>query len=112
MSCLHRIFRISPNLLHISFGNPKIFRLDLEFNANKLVGFNTTRAQNGMFYGSAFATGRINLYGPLDNLNLDIIAKTGWTTRDLIDGIELEHNNSNNLTPYCLYLTPKRSGYL
>lgn len=56
--------------------NLKNFRLDLEFNANKLVGFNTTRAQNGMFYGSAFATGRINLYGPLDNLNLDIIAKT------------------------------------
>ena len=29
-----------------------------------------------MFYGSAFATGRINSYGPFDNLNLDVIAKT------------------------------------
>lgn len=52
------------------------FRLDLEFDVDNLIGFHTTRAQNEMFYGSAFATGRVNLYGPIDNLNLDIIAKT------------------------------------
>lgn len=56
--------------------NLRDFRLDLEFDAQNLVGFNTTRAQNEMFYGSAFATGRVNLYGPLNNLNLDIIART------------------------------------
>jgi len=56
--------------------NLKNFRLDLEFDVNNLVGLNTTRAQNEMFYGSALATGRVNLYGPLNNLNLDIIART------------------------------------
>ena len=29
---LHRIFEILVNLLHISFGNSKIFKLDLEFS--------------------------------------------------------------------------------
>jgi hypothetical protein len=32
VSCLHRIFGIPLNLFHISFGNPKIFRLYLEFS--------------------------------------------------------------------------------
>jgi hypothetical protein len=56
--------------------NLRDFRLDLEFDVNNLVGLHTTRAQNEMFYGSALATGRVNLYGPLNNLNLDIIART------------------------------------
>jgi len=74
----------------------KDFRLDLEFDAKNLVGFHTTRAQNELFYGSAFATGRINLYGPLDNLNLDIIAKTEKGTDVKIPGsygIEVTEND-------------------
>ena len=31
-TCLHRIFGIPFNLLYISFGNPKMFIIDLEFN--------------------------------------------------------------------------------
>jgi hypothetical protein len=30
MACLHRIFESPLKLLHISFGNPEIFRLELE----------------------------------------------------------------------------------
>ena len=56
--------------------NLRNFRLDLEFDVNNLAGLHTTRAQNEIYYGSALATGRVYLYGPLDNLNLDIVART------------------------------------
>jgi len=46
VSCLHRIFRTPLKLLYISFGSPKIFRLDLEFsskikNRNQIIASDT-----------------------------------------------------------------------
>ncbi|MCD4729261.1 MAG: translocation/assembly module TamB, partial [Bacteroidales bacterium] len=70
---LNNTAKASGKLYH---DNLRDFKLDLEFDVNNLVGLHTTRAQNEMFYGSALATGRVNLYGPLNNLNLDIIART------------------------------------
>ncbi|MEZ5198131.1 MAG: translocation/assembly module TamB domain-containing protein [Bacteroidales bacterium] len=50
----------------------KDFNLDLEFDARQLAGLNTKRSQNSTFYGSAFASGKVKIYGPFDNLNLEI----------------------------------------
>jgi len=52
------------------------FTLDLNFNATDLVGLNTTKSQNNIFYGKAFATGKVKIFGPPDNLNLDINVKS------------------------------------
>ncbi|MCD4684001.1 MAG: translocation/assembly module TamB [Bacteroidales bacterium] len=54
----------------------KDLSFDLKFNANKIAGLNTIRSQNKAFYGKAFGTGDIHIYGPPDELILDIAAKT------------------------------------
>ncbi len=90
---LNNTAKASGLIYHDNLSN---FRLDLEFDADELIGFHTTRKQNEMFYGSAFASGRINLYGPFDNLNLDIIAKTEKGTNVKIPvsyGTEITEND-------------------
>ena len=51
-------------------------RLDLNFNAEKLAVLNTTIANNDIFYGKGFVTGKIRISGPTDEINLDIDATT------------------------------------
>jgi len=48
------------------------FNLDLNFDANNIVGLNTTRAQNEVFYGNAMTSGNFRIHGPLDNIIMDI----------------------------------------
>jgi len=51
-------------------------RLDLNFDANKLSVLNTTISDNDIFYGKGFATGKIKISGPTENINLNIDATT------------------------------------
>jgi hypothetical protein len=51
-------------------------RLDLNFDANKLAVLNTTIANNDIFYGKGFVTGKIRISGPTDEINLNIDAST------------------------------------
>jgi len=53
--------------------NPDI---EAEVNAKKLLALNTTFKDNHIYYGTAFATGRFSFSGPVDNMNIDIKAKT------------------------------------
>ena len=53
--------------------NPDI---DALLTANKLMALNTTFKDNHIYYGTAFATGRFSFSGPVDNLKIDIKAKT------------------------------------
>jgi hypothetical protein len=54
----------------------KDFNFDMNFTANKLVGLNTNRNQNKTFYGSAFASGTVNITGPPDNMKMEINVKS------------------------------------
>jgi len=56
-------------------------RLDLNFAPDRLACLNLTQAQNEMFYGKATATGNVRISGPLDNLNLNIDARTDKGTQ-------------------------------
>ncbi len=60
-------------IYHDHFSNLK---LDLNFNANNLSVLNTSISNNDIFYGKGFATGKIRISGPVDNINLDIDATT------------------------------------
>ena len=51
-------------------------RLDLHFNVNKMAVLNTGIADNDIFYGKGFATGKVEISGPTENINLDIDAAT------------------------------------
>jgi hypothetical protein len=63
----------SGKIYHDYFKN---FTLDLNFDANNLVGMNTTRQQNETFYGKAFASGNVKIHGPFDNLAMDIAIRS------------------------------------
>ncbi|WP_345950368.1 translocation/assembly module TamB domain-containing protein [Mucilaginibacter sp. PAMB04274] len=50
--------------------------LDINIQATKLMALNTTFRDNRLYYGTAFGTGRFSFTGPIDNMNIDIKAKT------------------------------------
>lgn len=57
----------------IRFNGFKSLEFDILFTVDEVLGINTTQAhaENG-FYGKAFGTGTIRLYGPLSALRMDI----------------------------------------
>ncbi len=61
--------------------NFRDFALDIEILPDNLVLLNTTSAANEGYYGSAFATGRAHIHGPVDNIVMDIAARTNRGTR-------------------------------
>jgi len=64
--------------------NYKNFQLDFDINANKFMCLNTTESNNTTYYGKAFATGIMNIFGFLDNLTFDANIKTTKGTHIVI----------------------------
>ena len=54
----------------------KDFKMDLQVKTDKIVGLNTGRADNDIFYGKGVAGGNVHIFGPLDNLVFDIALKS------------------------------------
>ncbi len=54
----------------------KDFDLDVLINAQNLQALNTVEGQSDLFFGTAYATGTFRAYGKLDNIKMDINAKT------------------------------------
>ncbi len=69
------------NIFHDNFSNMK---LDFDINATNFMALNTTAAQNSSYYGKAFCTGNIGLYGPPDALIFEINVKTAKGTQFFI----------------------------
>lgn len=55
------------------FANPL---LDINVRATNLMALNTTYRDNRLYYGTAFGTGDFSFTGPIDNMKIDIKAKT------------------------------------
>ncbi len=51
-------------------------RFDFDLDAKKLFCLNTNANQNSLYYGKAYATGLIKIYGDLKNVNFNIDART------------------------------------
>ncbi len=60
----------------ISHQNLHDFKLNLSINTPQITALNTTRNQNELFYGNAFASGYFHIYGPFSNLRFDINARS------------------------------------
>jgi hypothetical protein len=69
------------DIFHDNFSNMK---LDFDINTKKFMALNTTALQNSTFYGKAFCTGSIGLYGPVNVLTFDVNAKTDKGTQFII----------------------------
>jgi hypothetical protein len=69
------------DIFHDNFSNMK---LDFDINTKNFMALNTTSMQNSSYYGKAFCTGNIGLYGPPDALTFEINAKTAKGTQFFI----------------------------
>ncbi|MBE7177974.1 MAG: translocation/assembly module TamB domain-containing protein [Mucilaginibacter polytrichastri] len=69
--------------------------INVTLNAQNLMALNTTIKDNSIYYGTAYATGQFKFNGPVDNMKIDIRAKTE-------DGTEftLPLNNANTASDY------------
>lgn len=59
----------------------KDIKFDIVADANNFQFLNTTEKDNNMFYGTAYASGLINVDGSPENINIDIVAKTEKNTK-------------------------------
>ncbi|HXB42301.1 MAG TPA: translocation/assembly module TamB domain-containing protein [Bacteroidia bacterium] len=66
------------NIFHDNFTKMK---LDFDINVTNFMALNTTALQNSSYYGKAFCTGNIGLYGSPDALTFEINAKTAKGTQ-------------------------------
>jgi hypothetical protein len=63
---------------HRNFGS---FRINLDGSFQNFQVLNTTDKDNNLFYGEAFGTGNLNIFGPSSNLKISATARTGKNTR-------------------------------
>lgn len=54
----------------------KKIQLDFDVHAQKFMCLNTTESLNNLYYGKAFVTGTINVFGYIDNVSIDASVKT------------------------------------
>ncbi len=66
------------NIFHDNFTK---WKLDFDINVINFMALNTTALQNSSYYGKAFCTGNIGLYGSPDALTFEINAKTAKGTQ-------------------------------
>ena len=70
--------KISGFLKHHNLSNPSF---DVSISSDKFLFFNTEREMNDLYYGTGILSGKINIKGPPDDINLDIITSTKQGTR-------------------------------
>jgi hypothetical protein len=69
---------VTGKVYHDNFKN---FQLDIDIHANKLMVLNTTEINNPAYYGQAFVTGNINIFGFVKNeIRIDANVKTEKVT--------------------------------
>jgi hypothetical protein len=62
---------------HVYHDNFKDFQLDFDIQANKFQCLNTSETDNSLYYGQAFVTGQINIFGFINNeIRIDANVKT------------------------------------
>jgi hypothetical protein len=57
------------------------FNLDVRLQANNLLCLNTTAKDNELYYGKAYSTGSFSFRGPIEDIKIDITAKTERGTK-------------------------------
>lgn len=80
----------------VTHNNFEDFYFDISLEPKNFQFLNTTSKDNELFYGTAFATGLVKIYGPPSMLTFNIIAKTDPGTRLFIpmsDGGEVYQND-------------------
>lgn len=69
---------------YLTHRNYRTFRIDLDAAFTGLQVLNTTSKDNNLFYGQAYASGNLNMLGPLSNMKISATARTAKNTRIFI----------------------------
>ena len=69
---------------YIAHRNFNKFRINLDGIFKNFQVLNTTTKDNSLFYGQAYATGNLNIFGPTSNLKFSATARTEKNTRIFI----------------------------
>jgi len=64
---------INGNIFHNNFSNLKI---DYDVTYKNMLILNTTERENKTFYGRVYGTGKVGIYGFLNNINMEIVNAT------------------------------------
>jgi hypothetical protein len=72
---------LSGYLTHKNYSN---FRINLNAEFTNFQLLNTAAKDNSLFYGQAYATGSLNMFGPLENMKISATARSEKKTRILI----------------------------
>jgi len=72
---------LNGKITHHNFGD---FRLDLNISMTDFSAFKNTRSQNPIFYGQARGSGTVSITGPINNIAINVKARTGGNTRVVI----------------------------
>jgi hypothetical protein len=78
----------------------KDINLDLNFTTKNFAFLNTTEKDNELFYGQIYAGGLIRIYGPPDNLTMDIDAKSSKNSVFYIPLFGNEEINETNFIKF------------
>ncbi len=68
---------VSGYLMHNRFSD---FSVDMRLQPRRLMVFNTTSGHNRFYYGTAFLSGLAHIHGPVNNLSMDVSARTNRGT--------------------------------
>lgn len=86
----HNKAEVTGKLYHENFKN---FQLDFDMNTKKFMCLNTTEINNNLYYGKAFVSGIVNIFGYIDNISIDANLKTEKVTpRDKSDKLNVLSN--------------------
>ncbi|MBA3899798.1 MAG: translocation/assembly module TamB domain-containing protein, partial [Bacteroidetes bacterium] len=64
---------VSGKVTHQNFSN---FHFDVLLEPKNFMALNTLEHHNPLYFGTAFVTGKVLIAGPLDKINIDIVAKS------------------------------------
>jgi len=72
---------INGNIFHNNFNK---MRLDYDISFKNMLVLNTNEKQNNTFYGKAYATGNVGIYGFLNNLHMSVNAATNKNSKFIL----------------------------
>ncbi len=105
-------FEIDSLVLNDMYGNAAIcdgeikhknfrdFRFNFEFRPKNFLCLNTNEYENSMFYGTAFGSGKVRIYGDVKNITMDIDMKTGKGSQFNIPLNSTEEVSENNFISF------------
>ena len=86
---------------HTNFRN---WKLDLSIDSDNIVALDTQKEENQLYYGTAFISGNTHIYGPINELVIDIEAATEENTEFKIPLSDTESIGDNS---FIKFLSPK-----